>query len=165
MREEIWLNAALTLIGTGVVGQLFVGIRNLRYRKQDKLQRNSDVIGASTSTVESVASAADSAADRYEAAMEKRFEMQERYYAEREKRIDAEANNHELEIRIQSLERWKEEADHLRNENARKIDGVQRLLTEMIGRANHAEHHICMNVDCHERKPILGTFNKDKNNG
>lgn len=151
----LWTNIVLSLIGSGVLGLLGTAIMTVRYRRQEKAQKDSDAITASTNTVESVANAADSAADRYEAAMEKRFKMQEMYYEEREGRM-------ELESRIRILENGQRAAEYDRAENRRKILGLQRKLDEMISRTTFAETNICFRDPCPIREPKKGTYNGEE---
>jgi hypothetical protein len=151
----LWTNIVLSLIGSGILGLLGTAIMTIRYRRQEKAQKDSDAITASTNTVESVANAADSAADRYEAAMGKRLEVMQKYY-------DILDDNMELKSRIRFLESRLKVSEYQGSENSRKILGLQKKLDEMIARTTYAEKNICFDKDCPIREPKRGTYNGEK---
>lgn len=43
----------------------------------------------------------------------------------------------------------------------RRLKGIQKLLSREIGLKKYAEKHICLNVECKERRPSLGEFHTD----
>ena len=147
----LWTNIVLSLIGSGILGLLGTAIMTIRYRRQEKAQKDSDAITASTNTVESVANVSDKVANLYEETMGKLVEVQGKYYKE----VLA---NMELSVRVEKLERDAKVAEYERKENQRRLDGMERTIKAKM----FAQRHICLKTSCQEREPKLGTYKEEE---
>lgn len=147
----LWTNIVLSLIGSGILGLLGTAIMTIRYRRQEKAQKDSDAITASTNTVESVANVSDKVANLYEETMGKLVEVQGKYYKE----VLA---NMELSVRVEKLERDAKVAEYERKENQRRLDGMERTIKAKM----FAQKHICLKTSCLEREPKLGTYKEEE---
>lgn len=146
----LWTNVVLSVIGSGILGLLGTAIMTIRYRRQEKAQKDSDAITASTNTVESVTNVSDKVANLYEDTMGKLVEVQGKYYKE----VLA---NMELSVRVEKLERDAKVAEYERKENQRRLDGVERTIKAKM----FAQKHICLKTSCLEREPKLGTYKEE----
>ena len=147
----LWTNIVLSVIGSGILGLLGTAIMTIRYRRQEKAQKDSDAITASTNTVESVANVSDKVANMYEETMEKLVEVQGKYYKE----VLA---NMELSTRVEKLERDAKAAEYERKDNQRRLDGMERTIKAKM----FAQRHICLKTSCPEREPKLGTYKEEE---
>ena len=147
----LWTNIVLSLIGSGILGLLGTAIMTIRYRRQEKAQKDSDAITASTNTVESVTNVSDKVANLYEDTMGKLVEVQGKYYKE----VLA---NMELSVRVEKLERDAKVAEYERKENQRRLDGMERTIKAKM----FAQKHICLKTSCLEREPKLGTYKEEE---
>lgn len=147
----LWTNIVLSLIGSGILGLLGTAIMTIRYRRQEKAQKDSDAITASTNTVESVTNVSDKVANLYEDTMGKLVEVQGKYYKE----VLA---NMELSVRVEKLERDAKVAEYERKENLRRLDGMERTIKAKM----FAQRHICLKTACPEREPKLGTYKEEE---
>lgn len=147
----LWTNIVLSLIGSGILGLLGTAIMTIRYRRQEKAQKDSDAITASSNTVESVTNVSDKVANLYEDTMGKLVEVQGKYYKE----VLA---NMELSVRVEKLERDAKVAEYERKENQRRLDGMERTIKAKM----FAQKHICLKTSCLEREPKLGTYKEEE---
>jgi hypothetical protein len=147
----LWTNIVLSLIGSGILGLLGTAIMTIRYRRQEKAQKDSDAITASSNTVESVTNVSDKVANLYEETMGKLVEVQGKYYKE----VLA---NMELSVRVEKLERDAKVAEYERKENQRRLDGMERTIKAKM----FAQRHICLKTSCLEREPKLGTYKEEE---
>lgn len=147
----LWTNVVLSVIGSGILGLLGTAIMTIRYRRQEKAQKDSDAITASTNTVESVTNVSDKVANLYEDTMGKLVEVQGKYYKE----VLA---NMELSVRVEKLERDAKVAEYERKENQRRLDGMERTIKAKM----FAQRHICLKTSCLEREPKLGTYKEEE---
>ena len=147
----LWTNIVLSLIGSGILGLLGTAIMTIRYRRQEKAQKDSDAITASSNTVESVTNVSDKVANLYEETMGKLVEVQGKYYKE----VLA---NMELSVRVEKLERDAKVAEYERKENQRRLDGMERTIKAKM----FAQKHICLKTSCLEREPKLGTYKEEE---
>ena len=147
----LWTNVVLSVIGSGILGLLGTAIMTIRYRRQEKAQKDSDAITASTNTVESVTNVSDKVANLYEDTMGKLVEVQGKYYKE----VLA---NMELSVRVEKLERDAKVAEYERKENQRRLDGMERTIKAKM----FAQKHICLKTSCLEREPKLGTYKEEE---
>ena len=147
----LWTNVVLSVIGSGILGLLGTAIMTIRYRRQEKAQKDSDAITASTNTVESVTNVSDKVANLYEDTMGKLVEVQGKYYKE----VLA---NMELSVRVEKLERDAKVAEYERKENQRRLDGMERTIKAKM----FAQRHICLKTDCPDREPKLGTYKDEE---
>jgi len=46
-------------------------------------------------------------------------------------------------------------------DHERQLKGIQKLLSKEVGQKKYAEHHICLNTECKDRKPGLGEFHTE----
>ena len=123
----------------------------IKYRRQEKAQKDSDAITASTNTVDSVTNVSDKVANMYEETMEKLVEVQGKYYKEV-------LSNLELSTRVEKLERDAKVAEYERKENQRRLDGMERTIKAKL----FAQQNICLIEDCPEREPKLGTYKEEE---
>ena len=147
----LWTNVVLSVIGSGILGLLGTAIMTVRYRRQEKAQKDSDAITASSNTVESVTNVSDKVANLYEDTMGKLVEVQGKYYKE----VLA---NMELSVRVEKLERDAKVAEYERKENQRRLDGMERTIKAKM----FAQKHICLKTSCLEREPKLGTYKEEE---
>ena len=147
----LWTNIVLSLIGSGILGLLGTAIMTIRYRRQEKAQKDSDAITASSNTVESVTNVSDKVANLYEETMGKLVEVQGKYYKEV-------LSNMELSVRVEKLERDAKVAEYERKENQRRLDGMERTIKAKM----FAQRHICLKTSCLEREPKLGTYKEEE---
>ena len=147
----LWTNVVLSVIGSGILGLLGTAIMTIRYRRQEKAQKDSDAITASSNTVESVTNVSDKVANLYEDTMGKLVEVQGKYYKE----VLA---NMELSVRVEKLERDAKVAEYERKENLRRLDGMERTIKAKM----FAQRHICLKTACLEREPKLGTYKEEE---
>lgn len=67
----------------------------------------------------------------------------------------------EISFLDKRLEIYRKDQENYRSEQIRqekKISGMQRILTITIGQKKYAEKHICLNIPCLQRIPVLGTY-------
>lgn len=72
--------------------------------------------------------------------------------------LEAEKRNGELSKENDILRQKLREYDYKLEQFERKIKGMERIISSEIARRSYAEHHICLNLDCKNRKPGLGEF-------
>ena len=72
--------------------------------------------------------------------------------------LESEKRNGELSKENEMLRQKLREYDYKLEQFERKIKGMERIISTEIARRSYAEHHICLNLDCKDRKPGLGEF-------
>lgn len=75
--------------------------------------------------------------------------------------LAVEERNGELSKKNNILEQKLREYDYKLEQFERKIKGMERIISSEIARRSYAEHHICLNLDCRDRKPGLGEYITD----
>ncbi len=50
---------------------------------------------------------------------------------------------------------------YLQHDYERRLKGIQKLLSKEVGSKKYAEKHICLNVECKDRRPGLGEFHTE----
>jgi hypothetical protein len=55
-----------------------------------------------------------------------------------------------------------EQIKFTQQEQERKISGMQKVFAKVITQKRYAEHNICINLDCIDRKPALGEFHTEE---
>jgi hypothetical protein len=66
-----------------------------------------------------------------------------------------------LEREIQFLDKRLESYRYVQIVQNKKVSGMQKVITIMIGQKKYAEQHICLNLTCCERVPELGKFSTE----
>jgi len=67
-----------------------------------------------------------------------------------------------LEKEIQFLDNRLEKYRYVQQIQEKKMHGMQRIITVVIGQKRYAEKHICLNLLCQERVPGLGEFSTEE---
>jgi hypothetical protein len=67
-----------------------------------------------------------------------------------------------LEREIQFLDKRLESYRYVQQIQDKKMVGMQKLITVVIGQKRYAEQHICLNLPCQERIPGLGEFSTEE---
>ena len=66
-----------------------------------------------------------------------------------------------LEDEIKFLDKRLENYRYMQLVQERKLSGMQKVLTTTIGQKKFAEKHICLNLNCLERIPEIGTYKSE----
>lgn len=70
----------------------------------------------------------------------------------------------EIEFLGKLVDKYRSESEQARfkQENFdRRLRGIQKLLSREIGLKKYAEKHICLNIECKDRRPGLGEFHTE----
>lgn len=70
----------------------------------------------------------------------------------------------EIEFLGKLVDKYRSESEQARFSQLnfdRKLKGIQKLLSREIGLKKYAEKHICLNVECKDRRPSLGDFHTE----
>ncbi|MDP3399113.1 MAG: hypothetical protein Q8S23_08200 [Bacteroidales bacterium] len=67
-----------------------------------------------------------------------------------------------LEREIQFLDKRLESYRYVQQIQDKKMAGMQKLITVVIGQKRYAEQHICLNLPCLDRIPNLGEFSTEE---
>lgn len=67
-----------------------------------------------------------------------------------------------LEREIQFLDKRIESYRYVQQIQDKKMAGMQKLITVVIGQKRYAEQHICLNLPCLDRVPNLGEFSTEE---
>lgn len=67
-----------------------------------------------------------------------------------------------LEREIQFLDKRLESYRYVQQIQDKKMAGMQKLITVVIGQKKYAEQHICLNLPCLDRIPNLGEFSTEE---
>lgn len=80
----------------------------------------------------------------------------------RQEENNADAGRFEnLEREIQFLDKRLEKYRYDQIVAEKKMTGIQRTLTITIGQKRYAEQHICLNLPCGDRLPVLGEYSTE----
>jgi hypothetical protein len=67
-----------------------------------------------------------------------------------------------LEREIQFLDQRLEKYRYVQQTQEKKMQGMQKLITAIVGQKKYAEQHICLNIPCLERIPGIGEFSTEE---
>lgn len=64
----------------------------------------------------------------------------------------------EIKFMDERLDKYRTQQIYQEEQSKRRTAGLQRTMTLVIGQKKYAEYHICKDIGCPDRMPVLGTF-------
>lgn len=157
-----WTSIVIAVLTGGSISGIVAAVV---YRRENKRMKESQAVTAEMGAKESEADALI----KYGGAMEKLLEnitkQQESFEKSMtEKDIIIEQQKHLIEqykLELDEANKKIKQFEYTVKENERKINGMQRVLDEEVGKKRFAEDNICFVEDCTLRKPAKGTYKKE----